>query len=139
MDLSEYLEQGRWKATLELVDELPWNSRFREAMLNDPEYADAIAEHHLRQDPDESGDDGPRISEFGPVEQRLTTLIELSKAQLAWLQKSAGVKKPKPMKPEKPVTTLVSKMLEQKEQESGLQIARLFGFSDQDFFVSSQN
>lgn len=140
MDLSEYLQQGRWKATLELIDQLPWNSRFREAMLNDPDYADAIAEHQLAQDEsDKKSDDGPRISEYGPVEQRLTTLIELNKALLAWAQKGAGVNKPKPLKPEKPPRTLVSKLIKQKGEEAGFEIASLFGFSRDDFFASSRN
>lgn len=136
MDLSEWLEDGRWSATLELIEQLPWASRFREALLNDHDFADAIAEQQVRQQDDDQSDDGPRVSEFGPVEQRLTTLIELSKAQLAWLQKSAGVKKPKPLKPERPVTTLVSELVKQKEQQAGFEIAQLFGFERQDFFAS---
>jgi len=140
VDLSEYLQQGRWKATLELIDQLPWDSRFREAMLNDPDYADAIAEHQLRQD-DEGKKDavGPRISEYGPVEQRLTTLIELEKANLFWAQVAAGVKKPPKPKPEKPPMTLVSKLIKQKGEEAGFEIASLFGFSRDDFFASSRN
>lgn len=134
VDLSEYLGQGRWRAVLELVEELPWASRFREAQLNDPEYADAIAEQQLFVDPDKP-DDGPRISEFGPVEQKLTLLIEYTKALLMWTQKGAGVKSPKPIKPELTPKTLVSALVERKEQEVGYEIATQFGFSESDFFV----
>lgn len=137
MDLSEWLEAGRWRATLELIDELPWNSRFREAMLNDPEYADAIAEQQLKQDDDDKKtDDGPRVSEFGPVEQRLTTLIELNKALLMWTQKQAGVESPKKMKPEPSPKTLVNVLVTKKEQEHGLSVAALFGFDESDFFLN---
>ena len=137
MDLSEWTESGRWRATLELIDQLPWNSRFREAMLSDPEYADAIAENQLAQDDSEKkADDGPRISEYGPVEQRLTTLIELNKALLMWTQKQAGVKSPKRIPPEPAPRTLVNVLVTKKEQEQGLEVAKLFGYSENDFFLS---
>ena len=137
VDLSEWTEAGRWRATLELIDQLPWNSRFREAMLNDPDYADAIAEQQLAQDESEKRtDDGPRISEYGPVEQRLTTLIELNKNLLMWVQKQAGVKSPKRIPPEPAPKTLVNVLVTKKEQEQGLEVAKLFGFSSEDFFLS---
>lgn len=137
VDLSEWLEQGRWNATLELIEQLPWNSRFREAMLNDPEYAAAIAEAQVRDEAEgKKPDDSPRVSDYGPAEQRLDSLIELNKALLMWTQKQAGVKSPKRIPPEKPPRTLVQSLKSRKEQEAGLDVARLFGFDDSDFFVS---
>lgn len=137
VDLSEWLEQGRWKATLELIEQLPWASRFREAQMNDPEYADEISEMQLRQDDDAKDDSSPRISEFGPVEQRLTTLIELNKALLMWAQKNAGVKSPKKMKPEPSPRTLVNELMDQKTEQAGFEIAAAFGFGREDFFASA--
>ena len=135
MDLSEWIESGRWRATLELVEQLPWASRFRAAMLNDPDYADMIAEAQLRQE-SEGSDDGPSVAEFGSVEQRLTTLIDLMKVQVQWSQRQAGVTSPSKMKPEPRPKTLVSELIERKEQEVGLSVAEQFGFSREDFFVS---
>lgn len=137
VDLSEWLEQGRWNATLELIDQLPWNSRFREAMLNDPEYAAAIAENQVREESEgKLPDDSPRVSEYGPSDQRLDTLIELNKALLMWTQKQAGVKSPKRIPPGKGPKTLVQELKTRKEQEFGFEVAKLFGFSEDDFFLS---
>ena len=136
MDLSEWIESGRWRATLELVEQLPWASRFRAAMLNDPDYADMIAEAQLRQE-SEGSDDGPSVAEFGSVEQRLTTLIDLMKVQVQWSQRQAGVKSPSKMKPEPRPKTLVSELIERKEQEVGLEVASQFGFDRSDFFMDA--
>lgn len=43
MDLAAWWQDRRWKALLELIDELPGASRFNEAILNDPEQAAQIA------------------------------------------------------------------------------------------------
>lgn len=134
MDLSEWIESGRWRATLELVEQLPWASRFRAAMLDDPEYADMIAETQLMQD---ATDDGPSIADFGSVEQRLTTLIDLTKVQIQWAQRQAGVKSPSNMKPELRPKTLVSELIHRKEQEIGLDVASQFGFARSDFFMDA--
>lgn len=134
MDLSEWIESGRWRATLELVEQLPWASRFRAAMLDDPDYADMIAEAQLMQ---EATDDGPSIADFGSVEQRLTTLIDLTKVQIQWAQRQAGVKSPSNMKPELRPKTLVSELIHRKEQEIGLDVASQFGFDRSDFFMDA--
>src|SRR5690625_7381654 len=84
-------------------------------MLNDPDYADMIAEAQLRQEA-QGSDDGPSVAEFGPVEQRLTTLIDLMKVQVQWSQRQAGVKSPSKMKPEPRPKTLVSDLIERSEE-----------------------
>lgn len=136
VDLSEWTEAGRWRATLELVEQLPWSSRFRASQLDDPYWADMIAEAQLKQEAD-GEDDGPSVAEFGSVEQRLTTLIELSKAQIQWLQKVAGVKSPSKMPPEPRPKTLVTELVKRKEQEIGLEIGQQFGFDESDFFMTA--
>src|SRR5699024_12355185 len=109
-------------------------------MLNDPDYADASAEHQLRQDDEgKKGAVGLRISEYGPVEQRLSTLIGLEKANLFWAQVAAGVKNPPKPKPEKPQMPLVSKLIKQKGDEAGFEIASCFGLGRAAFFASSRN
>jgi len=77
------------------------------------------------------------VAEFGPVEQRLTTLIDLMKVQVQWSQRQAGVKSPSKMKPEPRPKTLVSELIERKEQEIGLEVASQFGFDRSDFFMDA--
>lgn len=63
MDLAAWWQQRRWKALLELIDELPTASRFNEAVLNDREFAEAVVANESKSDGDKS-EWAPRVSEF---------------------------------------------------------------------------
>src|SRR5690625_7697233 len=97
-----------------------------------------IAEAQLRQEA-EGSDDGPSVAEFGPVEQRLTTLIDLMKVQVQWSQRQAGVKSPSKMKPGPRPKTRVSERIERKEQEIGREGASQCGFRWEELFVAGSS
>lgn len=49
MDLGQWWRQGRYRALLETIDELPEPNRITEAELNDPDAALAIVQARLKQ------------------------------------------------------------------------------------------
>lgn len=49
MDLGQWWQAGRYRALLEVIDELPEPNRVTEAQLNDPEVAPAILQARLEK------------------------------------------------------------------------------------------
>lgn len=63
VDLAVWWRARRWKALLGLVDQLPEASRFRESLLNDPDFAEAYVAQE-GQDDGAAPEWAPRVSEF---------------------------------------------------------------------------
>lgn len=73
MDLAEWWQQRRWKALLELIDELPAASRLNEAIQNDPEQARLIA-----KTPQGDGEDwSPRVRDYDLTAMLLREIREM--------------------------------------------------------------
>lgn len=65
MDIAHWVRCRRWRALLELIDQLPAASRFREAVANDPEQARLAIEREDSADPDEEAEPwSPRVSDW---------------------------------------------------------------------------
>lgn len=94
MDLAVWWQQRRWVGLLELIDELPSASRFNEAVLNDPEFAEAVAARETGSD--NKGDEwSPRISEFDLHALLLRDVIQGVQGVQAAVIALAGGKPPK--------------------------------------------
>ena len=125
MDLTSMWRLRRWSFLIDLIDQLPSNSRTTEAILNDEE----IAEEILAQR--ESGDtsDGawhPRFSEFGQTQQMLAQIIDqLSGLQATTVAAAGG--DPKTSRPYPRPQSAVDRLKRKREQESQNQILDLFG------------
>lgn len=90
-DLAQWWRARRWKALLDLIDQLPDASRFNEAILNDPEVvAEAVA-----RESGEGPEWAPRISEFDLHATLLRDVIHALQGVQAAVIASAGGKPPK--------------------------------------------
>jgi hypothetical protein len=119
----------RHRRLLNLIDHLPADSAFVEAMTNDPDIAERVARGEIQvAEPDPDTPKGPRISEWSPqmgmfaeMLDRLATLITVSMVQ-------AGAKKPPKIPPApRPVTAIDAAAREYRKranQENALAIIR---------------
>ncbi|WP_152203636.1 hypothetical protein [Georgenia thermotolerans] len=78
VDLARWWVDRRWKALLELIDQLPSASRFNEAVQNDPEQAELIAlAREEAADQDTEGEAwSPRVAEYDLHANLLRDLIQ---------------------------------------------------------------
>jgi len=95
VDLAEWFGARRWKALLELIEQLPEASRFREAILNDRE---VVAELVAANADGDGGGWAPRVSEFDLHATFLRDLVH-SVHQLIAVTIAAGGGKPPRVKP----------------------------------------
>ncbi|MEW1964635.1 hypothetical protein AB0302_04465 [Micrococcus sp. NPDC078436] len=94
MDLLDFFRGVHsWRRLHTLIQGLPPRSRMELAQLDDDEFIEA----HLDQIPEKSGP--PRLSEYGPVEQRLDRLTGATEALFKLV---ADVVKAKPKMPAAP-------------------------------------
>ena len=105
VDLARWWRARRWRALLDLIDQLPMASRFAEAVANDPEQARLIALQRQR-----SGDDGaawsPRLAEFDLHARLLRDVINGLLGVQSAVIAAAGAKPPKPEPYPVPVTEI---------------------------------
>lgn len=94
MDLARWWQDRRWKALLELIDQLPGPSRFNEAVLNDREFAEAVAANESKND-DGKSEWAPRVSEFDLHALLLRDVIQSLQGVQAAVIAAAGGKPPK--------------------------------------------
>lgn len=122
MDLAEWWQRRRWKALLELIDELPAASRLNEAIQNDPEQAKIIATIPLGD-----GEDwAPKVRDYDLTAMLLREIREML-ASLYQLEHAKGSgKRPPAIKPLPVPFTEVDRqrLLETREWADSL-IARL--------------
>lgn len=127
MDLSAWLENGRVRALLELVDQLPAASRLYEAMVNDPEEADRLAQARLGAS--ESSEWSPRVSEFDLTAHMLRELIHETRMMRAVLIQANGGKSGE-LKPFPAPRTAIDDAVERLEREWTVDFLGKFGFDE---------
>lgn len=131
MDLAVWWRARRWRALLELIDQLPDASRLREAIYNDPEQARLIALSREYSSPEEEDDEeqqqlwSPKFSEFTLTALLLREIVHNTAA-------AAGAKRPFYIPA--PLTE-VDRQLEQLALAHTVQIGSRYGFSPSDFGV----
>jgi len=91
VDLAAWWRARRWKALLELIDELPAASRFNEAVLNDREFAEAVVAQEAGDRPGWA----PRVSEFDLHATLLRDVIQALQGVQAAVIVASGNKPPK--------------------------------------------
>ena len=92
MDLGELWGARKWRKLLNLIDQLPGNTRLAEAISNDEEHVEAIIA--AREHSDSSGPSGPPLSEYNPMVERLDRLIDAVGQNTAATIAAAGAKPP---------------------------------------------
>lgn len=117
-DLESLWKVRRWAHLLRLIDGLPSASRYKAAMLNDPEMARLIAEQ------DTGGEYSPPLEEWDTqtlvLSQIYDRLGEVIKAVLATIQVEKGKSPPKyPAKPFPTPRTAVDDAREAMARETG--------------------
>lgn len=109
IDLGSLWRARRWNTLLALIDRLPRHSLYSEAVANDPEHAQMLAEALLEgEERDDSGvTSGPPISTWTPELEAITRLIDAVKALHYIIPASQGSKGVKPPAPEPRPTSLL--------------------------------
>lgn len=98
-------QQRKWRRLLSLIDDLPSNSRFVEAQLNDPDVATHVVDN---EDKGEAKKSGGRIRDFSPTVRALAGIYD----QLAVLNanfvaaNNGGKRPPKPKFYDRPKTLI---------------------------------
>lgn len=101
LDLLELWQQRQWRRLLSLLEQMPLHCRWRTAQLNDPEYAEAVADV-LGEDDDDEDAAGPSWSDWNPLVDQMATVADLLRALLS---QNAGSKTP-PRWGQRPQTAL---------------------------------
>lgn len=109
----------RWRELLLLIDWLPRNSAYMEALSDDEELAEQVLRDQKREqkngkDRDRPGRSGPRISEFSVEVERLTDLVDRMSEAIQATVASAGGKPPRMQPQPRPVTAM--QRLQEKER-----------------------
>lgn len=131
MDLAQWWRERRFRALLDLIDQLPSASRLRGAIENDPEQAELIAKAR-----EESTDDAPRwtppVAEYDLHAHLLRDLIQATIGLRAAVIASAGGK-PGTI-PDYPLpVTEVDRATARLQRAWARGVLGQFGFSDEDF------
>lgn len=129
MDLAAWWQARRWRALLELIEQLPQASRFQEAWQNDPDQARLIA---LRREYSESGEGppepwAPRLADYTLTVMLLREIVQNTAA-------AAGAKKPAYIPGPR---TEVDRQVELIRLEHAYSVGARFGFSPEDFGLRS--
>lgn len=135
MDLARWVADKRWVALLDFIDMLPTASRLNEAISNDPESAQLLAEQRLAAQDSEGGKEwSPRVSEYGLDQQMMGELINLNKQMLQALTVQITQKAPKAEKPFPVPRTAIEDFMERIERQRTVDFAGLFGFAPEDIY-----
>ena len=126
MDLAQWLADGRWRGLLELIEQLPRDSRLREAQLNDDEYAAALAEAHARQD--EPDPWAPSVSETTLVSELLTMTVHELRALRSESVAIARGKAPRPVTPVPAPRTALAEARARVAEKFAQEVLADFGF-----------
>lgn len=122
MDLAEWWRARRWRALLELIDQLPSSSRLQEAIYDDPEQAAVIAAARDEGQDDDAPTWSPRLSEFD-LHALLLREIAHNVASLAGAKNPTYIPWPK---------TEVDRQSELLARAYAVGVASRFGFSPED-------
>lgn len=122
VDLARWWAERRWVALLELIDQLPHASRFMEAVANDPEQADAIAEARSGESEQEWS---PRLAEFDLHARLQRDIIQALMGVQAAVIAAAGQKPPQ-QKPYPVPVTEIDRAVERANQRWAESIIDIF-------------
>lgn len=111
VDLGALWRDRRWNTLLAYIDRLPRWSLYYEAVANDPEHAEMVAEAlEADTERDDSGvSAGPALSTWTPEVERLVELIDAVRGLHYLIPAAAGSKDVKPPKPLPRPTTALEK------------------------------
>jgi hypothetical protein len=126
VDLAEWYAAGRWVALLEYIDGLPTACRLNEAIVNDPEAAEAIAKMPLP-----STEWSPRVAEFDLTAHLLREILHAVKSN-GQISISAAGGKPGELKPFPAPRTEVDRAIEHLERQWAESFVGQFGFDATD-------
>lgn len=135
VDLARWWRERRFRALLDLVDQLPGASRLNEAIQNDPEQAEVIARNidQLKQRGEgERGQWSPRVAEYDLHANLLRDLIQSVLGLRAAVIASAGGKPGSVPTYPVPVTE-VDRATARLERAWAQGVLEQFGFSPDDF------
>lgn len=105
--------ERRWRDLLTLIDWLPRNSAYMQAISDDEEFAE-----HVLNDPDASkkGDRRPRVSEWSIEVEKLTDVVDRLGEVMQAVVAAAGSKPPK-VRPQPRPKTAIDRLREQRRYE----------------------
>ena len=122
VDLAAWWQERRWKPLLELIDALPAACRTRAAVMNDPEFAELLAD--ARDEQDEPGEWAPPAAEFGLTEGLTLAVVN----ELRALRRDLGALatgKARDVEMLSGPRTLVDELVERRNREQVLDILAL--------------
>jgi len=127
VDLAAWWRARRWRALLELIEQLPPASRFQEAVHNDPEQARFIAmAREFGPDGDEDDEREPWAPPMSQYDLVAMLLREIAQNTAA----AAGAKKPNYIPTPR---TEVDRQVEILRMQHVVSIGSRYGFSPEDF------
>lgn len=138
VDLRTWWRERRFRALLELIDQLPGASRLNEAIQNDPEQAEIIALHIEEQKQKAAETDAeqapwsPRVAEYDLHANLLRDLIQATLGLRAAVIASAGGKPGQTPDYPAPITE-VDKATVRLERAWAHRVLGQFGFGPEDF------
>lgn len=138
VDLRQWWRERRFRALLELIDQLPGASRLNEAIQNDPEQAEIIA-LHIEEQKRKAAETGaeqspwsPRVSEYDLHANLLRDLIQATLGLRAAVIASGGGKPGQIPDYPAPITE-VDKATARLERAWAHSVLERFGFDPEDF------
>lgn len=124
MDLARWWRARRWRALLELIDQLPMASRYAEAIANDPQQARLVVEAQEKQG--RSGESWkPRYAEFDVHARMLRDVIQAVMGVQAAVIAAAGNRPPPMESYPAPVTEIERAVQRATEEWADSLISRL--------------
>lgn len=135
VDLAEWWTDRRWRGLLELIDMLPTASLTREAVVNDPEAAQYMAEARwAAENSDEQGEPwAPRVAEWDLHAALLRDLIQTVTALQETVYSGFARRKPPASQRYPYPRTEVDRIYEAMNRQWAVDLLAQFGFDESDF------
>lgn len=119
MDLGTEWRARRWRKLLNIIDRLPRDSAYMEAIANDDAIADRIVEM------DAPAPTGPRLSDWSPEVEALYSLVDRVTELIHLTASAHGAKPSKPKYAPRPVTALDRARQRRKQRRHRELVARV--------------
>lgn len=126
------MHAGRWAAVLDYIDGLPSASRYNEAIMNDPETAEYLAQLSMDRDAEGRDSYAPRLSEWdihATLQREIVDGIKALRATMIALKRG----KPGDVKPFPTPRTAVEAAKKEAERRWAVDFGAHLGFSPEDF------
>lgn len=131
MDLAAWWKQRRWRALLQLIEQMPHASRLWEARLNDPREAGLILDQIEEQE--ESGDSSPNAVAVREHDRTSVQLEDLKEAISALTNTVRGIVGARPIKHRRHKTeTLIEQLTWERDVDSASPILEAAGFDPEE-------